>query len=786
MKKLTALLFAGLLLLTSCNTGTTVDPITGEPIGQPDKITESDRNESPAETRPEEIVTRTTHLTGIFELEQFPLAGKNSYGRRYPVTFNEDGTFRVYGTVRDGDNETSGLLTVNSEGEVLDLLPVQLYNRDGVWQMAATEDTVYYTQRKPRADAGAGGYITACGAHHTGKLLDISDHFADTAFYGFDMMALRLDGNGNVYLCTELEVAVFDSDLNLKFMLRPDGGITAMNTDQNGVVYIASGAGDSYGLYPIDTAKKALGTPHLLGSLRIENLFFADGYDFYYTDHETAVYGAYFPSKEGGQPWVTEVMSFNNSGISNMTFTLLNVIDSETIIGIDTWPEDQSAANPILFRKLPDRPLEGITVIEAAYTTSSQYFEADVMEFNRTHDDIMVVLQNYARFNNAIEPNAGETRLAMDVVTGVYIPDIILGTYDQPAVKAMVDRGAYVDLNTYIAEDPVVSKDNIMPSVLYSYSTDDGKLWGLPANFEVNTIVGNTALTGDITQWTLTGLLDFAEKLPDGISLMDGLSQSNAVERLLGVNAFAAFVDLDAGTCSFDDGDFARLLELIRSLPKSANMDERSEETIDARLSGTVALHPKRVSSPDDRIDMEAIFGTKDVSVIGFPVSGSDKGSQLYYSESFTLLSSSENPDAAWEFIRFMLSDDYVFSHDTRRPFGYSILRNRCTESAETILGKIHDFAFQLGTSSAGWSSIPEERPMKFPGVRVIPTQADVDALIDYLANDTGHRIVNRIPDEITAIVNEEIATYLTGVKDAKSCANVIQSRVKIWLAEHE
>ncbi|MBQ7931605.1 MAG: hypothetical protein IJ334_11390 [Clostridia bacterium] len=75
---------------------------------------------------------------------------------------------------------------------------------------------------------------------------------------------------------------------------------------------------------------------------------------------------------------------------------------------------------------------------------------------------------------------------------------------------------------------------------------------------------------------------------------------------------------------------------------------------------------------------------------------------------------------------------------------------------------------------------------MKFPGVRVIPTQADVDALIDYLANDVGHRIVNRIPDEITDIVKEEIATYLTGVKDARTCADVIQSRVKIWLAEHE
>ena len=57
---------------------------------------------------------------------------------------------------------------------------------------------------------------------------------------------------------------------------------------------------------------------------------------------------------------------------------------------------------------------------------------------------------------------------------------------------------------------------------------------------------------------------------------------------------------------------------------------------------------------------------------------------------------------------------------------------------------------------------------------------------MDFLANDTGHRIVNRIPDEINDIVNEEIRTYLTGMKDAKTCADVIQSRVNLWLAEHE
>ena len=65
-------------------------------------------------------------------------------------------------------------------------------------------------------------------------------------------------------------------------------------------------------------------------------------------------------------------------------------------------------------------------------------------------------------------------------------------------------------------------------------------------------------------------------------------------------------------------------------------------------------------------------------------------------------------------------------------------------------------------------------------------TEDDKAKLLDYLTNDVGQRAVAQIPEEITAIVNEEISTYLGGAKDAKTCADVIQSRVNLWLAEHE
>ena len=404
----------------------------------------------------------------------------------------------------------------------------------------------------------------------------------------------------------------------------------------------------------------------------------------------------------------------------------------------------------------------------------------------------MVVLQDYSRFDNDIDPDAGEKRLAMDVVTGVYRPDIILGTYDQPVVKTVVDRGDYVNLIPYVSTDTLVSKDRIFPGILYSYSTDDGKLWGLPLDFSANTLIANDAVTGGLTEWYFGEMMDFAASLPDDVTLLQHLSRDTAVDFLLGNNPYAAFVDLKAGTCNFDTPEFAQFLEFLKSLPSQPRYGTNEEEYLQ-RHNGKVALYAPYFSfGMEEWLKRELIFNTEENTVIGFPAAdgSSDKHMKMLFKESYTILSTCEYPDSAWEFIRFMLGDEFPYSHFANAR-ALPILMDKCRGIAEKHLGYIYNwyfagggFGFNPNTDEVREMALAE--PLQEPGIRVIPTSEMVDEYMDYLINNTGMRIVNRIPDEINDIVNEEIKTYLTGVKDAKSCANVIQSRVNIWLAEHE
>jgi hypothetical protein len=44
---------------------------------------------------------------------------------------------------------------------------------------------------------------------------------------------------------------------------------------------------------------------------------------------------------------------------------------------------------------------------------------------------------------------------------------------------------------------------------------------------------------------------------------------------------------------------------------------------------------------------------------------------------------------------------------------------------------------------------------------------------------------MNYTPPEIEAIVLEEVSAYLGGGTDIDNCVKIIQSRIRIWLSEH-
>jgi len=281
--------------------------------------------------------------------------------------------------------------------------------------------------------------------------------------------------------------------------------------------------------------------------------------------------------------------------------------------------------------------------------------------------------------------------------------------------------------------------------------------------------------------------------LPAGVSLMEDLTQENAMSYLLGGSGYAAFVDQENAACSFTSPEFIKYLEYIRTLPASSpSYEERPDDYWEtlylARHNGQIALEAVGLSDPHDWVSLEAAFNTKDYVLIGFPAENGDKGARMDSSDTYLITSFCEYPDEAWAFLKTIIHPEYDEMRERYHGINnFPIIRSLCEEMAEQYKEYEYEIYFSGGAS---WGSYDPENPntseMQEPGIRTYFTDADKAAMLDYLENGVGQRTSAQISDEITAIVNEEISTYLGGVKDASSCADVIQSRVKLWLAEHE
>ncbi|MBQ2725868.1 MAG: hypothetical protein IJF78_09190 [Clostridia bacterium] len=612
----------------------------------------------------------------------------------------------------------------------------------------------------------------------------------------FYIQYMAVDKDGYVYLGADQEIAVLNPDLTLAFTVTADNWINTMTASPDGTVYISSYMDGGYGLTPIDRDKKSFGEAVTLGnSSNMREMFFAGGYDLYYTTDD-GVYGYNFaePAEDGtvGEGENVLIMSYQNSDVTEDTFDILSVVDSETFLVSERDPVTYDSTVAV-YKKAADVDLSSVHVIEMACIYPNYNLPASVVQFNKDNPGSRIIISDYSQYNTDEDYMAGANKLATDIVNGLYKPDIVIGNTGDAFVQQILEKSLYTDLYTFLDKDDRINRNTVFSSVLYSYETDDGKLWGLPSEFSVSTLIAPKAVMGDRTSWTFTEMLDFAMNLPAGVSLMEDLTQENAMHYLLGGSGYAAFVDQKNASCSFTSPEFIKYLEYIRTLPASSpSYEERPDDYYEtlylARHNGQVALDAVGLSDPHDWVSLEAAFNTKDYVLIGFPAENGDKGARISYSDSYIITSFCEYPDEAWAFLKTIIHPEFDEMRERYHGINsFPIVRGLCEEMAEQYKEYEYDIYFSGGAS---WGSYDPENPdtseLREPGIRTYFTDADKTALLDYLENGVGQRTSAQVSDEITAIVNEEISTYLGGVKDAKTCADVIQSRVKLWLAEHE
>ncbi len=436
-----------------------------------------------------------------------------------------------------------------------------------------------------------------------------------------------------------------------------------------------------------------------------------------------------------------------------------------------------------------DKLPTSVTVIDVAVSCRMQpAFTEAVKAFNAAHDDVRIMVHDYySKHFQESTPDAPMERLALDISTGILQPDVVIerGFATENATSYIVKNNLYTDLTPLLDED-------IFSCVRHTF-TDDGKMWGITDSFYVNTFIINSAtldenylVNEDIPteemaefsenlrekgSWTVDEMLDYIESLPDDVMFTGFLTQTNSMHS----NIYPSFIDTENGTCDFTGETFIRYLEFMKTLPKKVEV--KSQFAYADSRSGKIAA---------DRYDMHGIIGYSGMDVffggdsipIGYPTRGEELA-EMGYIYSYVITSYTETPDSAWEFVKSLL-EAVGNENITAFPTLKSLYNEQCEYAKGCVFS--HDI-----TGTSGIYPLEDEHLIdleSYDTLKTYFTDDDAKELENFLDTKVGAAQNELIPGQVTDIIAEEISAYLADKSTAEACADRIQSRVSLWLAE--
>lgn len=247
------------------------------------------------------------------------------------------------------------------------------------------------------------------------------------------------------------------------------------------------------------------------------------------------------------------------------------------------------------------------------------------------------------------------------------------------------------------------------------------------------------------------------------------------LETVLAMN-MNEYVDWISGKCSFNSQDFIKLLEFVNNFPEE--YDLMSGEFVDENQliqSGQLLLRISNLYNFSDLQMYNAILGGNLVFK-GFPCESKD-GNALIVDSGIAMSSKCRDKEGAWQFMRILLTEEYqnegwFWGFPTNKAVFDEMVEEAMTpttyvdEHGNTV--EEPKMEWYVDNSPVTVYSMTEEEHQMF-----MDLLARTDRLMTY-------------DSSIMDIIREEAAVFFSGQKTAQECADVIQSRVEIYVNEQK
>ena len=582
----------------------------------------------------------------------------------------------------------------------------------------------------------------------------------------------QIAADGTIYIiCGWEAVYVLDSAGTLQFKVEDTNLYNTLVTLSDGSV-AALRWGENAEFCKIDPATKAFGETLPFNATNFNRFYPGDDkYDFYY-DNQNSVYGykASTQTSEKLFDWLSADVDGSNIGCLS--------IGADGVVTALSTEWDDSYTNQILnlVTLTPKKASE--VEMKTSLTLATMYMDSQlrnlVLDFNRTNETYRIDVKDYSEFNTQDDYSAGQTKLATEIISG-NVPDILAVSglpIDQYASKGLLeDLWPYIDADTDLG-----GRDALVAPVFEALQTDDGKLYEITSGFSIDTALGLSQVVGTEMGWTWEDMEAAMAKMPEGATVFSPSTTKETGMYTLVYSNLDQFVDWSTGECSIDSPDFIKMLEFVNTFP--AEYDWESEEAqvyipdSERLRNGEQMLATAYIYNCEYFLVDQLQYGG-DITYVGYP--SSDKsGSSFSLQDSYAMSSKCEHKDGVWEFIRQFLTEEYQEEAWGNLPTNQARL-DAMLKEAMTQETTTDENGNIVNVPLTTWYVDDQEYEI------YAMTQEQADELMEII--NSTHKIA-RYDENISGIIGEEVEAYFAGQRSVQDTANMIQSRVKLYVNE--
>jgi ABC-type glycerol-3-phosphate transport system substrate-binding protein len=581
---------------------------------------------------------------------------------------------------------------------------------------------------------------------------------------------LKVSTDGNVYILIERDLYGVNIASGTRFLTKAEGEmngfITGLVESPDGKMnVIMHDYTDGNVLKSVNTEDGSLGASV---PFPVEDKTFLGGKKYpYYTYNSSYIYGV----KNEEKATVSNLLTGGASSLeirdivyaADEKFAVLAVDKRTHFVGV------------YMLTKIDPKDVPDKEIVTIAALSTNYFQDYYIQEFNRDNDKYEVELKTYATEGLSYADQL--TRFNADIAAG-YIPDLLIIDHNMDYF-GYVSKNMFMDLYPLFDEDPDISREDLVQSVMKAYETN-GKLYSLPSHYVLYTLMGKTEIFGEEQGQTLAELMNKGQAVPG--SRMFYRASANSILTSFVLASVLDYVNYETGECFFNTPEFISLLEAAKSIPANDSSTITIEDYYNERRAladGSVLLYDNYIG--DFRAFSEARYTlfNAPITLLGYPNQSGGTGAYIMANDETAIMKDAKNPEGAWEFLKGFLQ--YKGPDDTATTTyskNLSIMQKHIDNYAAEALEDPFFVDYTTGEKIyRDHMTIMNDELVVVPN-NTVEENAQVLELLNSVTNvDHNDRALGKI-------IEEDAAPFFNGQKSAEETAAMIQNRVSTYLAE--